>query len=67
MEKKEKKSGKEVSRREFVKKLAYVAPVIATLVIPKYAVAQTSCATFSCHPRCDVRSPECPQFCKKVS
>jgi hypothetical protein len=64
MKKKKKEDGKEVSRRDFVKKLAYVAPIIATLVIPKYAVAQTTCPTV-CPPRCDGRCPTvCPAFCK---
>lgn len=39
MEKKKKGNGKEVSRREFVKKMAYLAPAIAVLVIPKYTAA----------------------------
>jgi hypothetical protein len=43
MEKKKKEREKEVSRREFVKKMAYLAPAVAILVIPKYTAAQTGC------------------------
>jgi len=71
MEKKEKKSGKEVSRRDFVKKMAYLVPVITTLIIPKYTVAQACTAVCPgncpavCPPRCDARCPTvCPAFCK---
>jgi hypothetical protein len=41
MEKNKKKSEKEVSRREFVKKMAYLAPAVAILIVPKYTTAQT--------------------------
>jgi hypothetical protein len=51
MEKKKKKSEKEVSRREFVKKMAYLAPAVAILVIPKHTAAQT-CPTFQCSRQC---------------
>jgi hypothetical protein len=40
MEKKKKENGKEVGRREFVKKMAYLAPAVAVLVVPKYTAAQ---------------------------
>jgi len=43
MKKKEKENGKEVSRREFVKKLAYLTPAIAVLVIPKRTMAGSGC------------------------
>jgi hypothetical protein len=52
MEKKKKESEKEVSRRNFVKKLAYLAPAIAILVIPKYTAAQTPCTTVCPGGRC---------------
>ena len=39
MEKKGEKKEKEVSRREFVKKMAYLAPAVAILIIPKYTAA----------------------------
>jgi hypothetical protein len=39
MGKKKKEDGKEVSRREFVKKMAYLAPAVAILIIPKYTAA----------------------------
>ena len=64
MEKKKKESGKEVSRREFVKKMAYLAPAVATLIIPKYTAAQgcTGYCSNQCPPRCD---PRCSGFCWK--
>jgi len=43
MEKNKKESGKEVSRRDFVKKLAYLAPAVAVLVIPKRTMAGSTC------------------------
>lgn len=48
-----------VSRRDFVKKLTYVAPVITTLVVPKYTAAQPSCP-FRCSAVC---SAQCPPAC----
>jgi hypothetical protein len=64
--------GKEVSRREFVKKMAYLTPAIAILVTPKYSVAQACTAVCPancqavCPPRCDFRCPTvCSAFCKK--
>jgi hypothetical protein len=39
MEKKREKGEKEVSRRDFVKKMAYFAPAVAVLVVPKYTAA----------------------------
>jgi hypothetical protein len=47
MEKKKKESGKKVSRRDFVKKMAYLAPAIAVLVIPKYTAA-AGCTGVQC-------------------
>lgn len=52
MEKKKKDDEKEVSRRDFVKKMAYLAPAVAILVIPKYTAAQTSCHPFQCPQEC---------------
>ena len=46
MEKNKKKSEKEVSRREFVKKMAYLAPAVAVLVIPKRTIA--AACSFQC-------------------
>ena len=70
MGKNKKENGKEVSRREFVKKMAYLAPAIAVLVTPKYTAAQASCPANCpsvCPPRCDARCPTvCPAFCKHV-
>lgn len=62
--KKEKIDGKkEVSRREFVKKMAYLAPAVAVLVIPKYTVAQgcTGVCSLQCPGQCKTLCPpRCP-------
>jgi len=57
MEKKKKEDGKEVSRREFVKKMAYLAPAVAVLIVPKYTAAQgcTGVCGSQCPPRCEGR------------
>ena len=51
---------KGVSRRDFVKKLVYIAPVVTTLIIPKYIQAAPSCSQ-----RCSVVcSNQCPNQCR---
>ena len=59
---KEKKSGK-VDRRDFIKKMAYAAPVIATLVIPKYTAAQPPCPSVCTAVCVDQCTPRCPGRC----
>ncbi|HJX32426.1 MAG TPA: hypothetical protein VJ624_11365 [Thermodesulfobacteriota bacterium] len=64
-ERRDRKKG--VSRREFVKKMAYLAPAVAVLIIPKYTAAQgcTGVCTPQCPPRCEGRCTTlCPPRCE---
>jgi hypothetical protein len=47
MEKNKKEDGEKVNRREFVKKMAYLAPAVAVLVVPKYTAA-AGCTGVAC-------------------
>ena len=44
MEKEEKDEEKGVTRRNFLKKMVYVSPVIATLIIPNYVEGIAKCS-----------------------
>jgi hypothetical protein len=63
MEKEKEEKGKGISRRAFVKKIAYVAPVVTTLIIPKYTSAKPPCP-HRCSAVCLNQCPlECPPRC----
>jgi hypothetical protein len=48
MEKEKKDEEKGVTRRNFLKKMVYVSPVIATLIIPNYVKGMPSCSNKTC-------------------
>lgn len=54
MIKKKKEGGKELSRKDFVKKMAYGAPAIEIVINPKYITSAqtTSCPSNCWHPCC---------------
>jgi len=70
MGKEKSEKGKGISRRDFVKKMVYVAPAVTTLIIPKYAESAPPCpvrCTVVCVNRCPpVCGAICPNRCPPI-